>query len=745
MTEPKNKTPKSDQKNWKGSLSRLLSCGSGKKEPAEESLNAPLSRTENKSFGQDDLDGEVNHEVITTNATPGHGQSEDVEISYSDIKVIGKGTFGIVYRAKLCNSGDLVAIKKVFHDERFKNRELQMMRQLEHPNVLQLRYFFYSRGERYKSNELYLNMMLEYMPETLYSVAQCDGTKRIPLMDILYVKVYMYQLFRSLAYLHAVGICHRDIKPQNMLLDPQTHIIKLCDFGSAKELLKGEANIAYICSRYYRAPELVLGTTNYTCKIDVWSAGCVLGELLMGQPIFPGANGPDQLVEIIKVLGTPNSDDVFEINPNYMEFRFPQLLPHPWPRVFKDTHDLDILDLVAALLIYSPSKRIHPIEACAHHCFDQLRNPRTRLPDGKPLPPLFNFTNEELSINPDLNSRLIPTETMRGDDVDYMIQNTPLQTSRLESSKSTRGGSLLGNIGGSFRSSFKGIANKSPLALTSSKKKKKKQKGIEDTDDHGVPAVPSQLDFSHDQDVEQSEHVQMTGEENVENVDVHSKPVEEMMEKAVKVIHAGVREDSLPTGYRDYLNQPDDEGNIDLEQMPQKMSGLDINDQPSGKKKKKSTKSAKAKVPAAGSMTEDIERSIEASMMSSYMESDGISDVPPEAAPSSRPKPKKTRKPVASTPNEEEAKSFEESPTFTPPKSSRPRHSNRDSDEPLPDDEPMLEEPVEEVQVKIVKKKKPKVAKKPTKAQLEHGGNEERYSSTEELNDSRARRVHTDM
>ena len=84
---------------------------------------------------------------------------------------------------------------------------------------------------------------------------------------MLEVKLYIYQLFRSLAYIHSQGICHRDIKPQNLLLDPVTGILKLCDFGSAKILVPNEPNVSYICSRYYRAPELIFGATNYTTKI----------------------------------------------------------------------------------------------------------------------------------------------------------------------------------------------------------------------------------------------------------------------------------------------------------------------------------------------------------------------------------------------------------------------------------------------------------------------------------------------
>lgn len=89
----------------------------------------------------------------------------------------------------------------------------------------------------------------------------------ISINNFFHFQLYMYQLFRSLAYIHSLGICHRDIKPQNLLLDPETAVLKLCDFGSAKQLLQGEPNVSYICSRYYRAPELIFGAINYTTKI----------------------------------------------------------------------------------------------------------------------------------------------------------------------------------------------------------------------------------------------------------------------------------------------------------------------------------------------------------------------------------------------------------------------------------------------------------------------------------------------
>jgi serine/threonine protein kinase len=115
---------------------------------------------------------------------------------------------------------------------------------------------------------------MEFIPENLYRVLKYYVKMKQPFPNIL-VKLYSYQMFRSLAYIHGIGICHRDIKPQNILVDPTSHWLKLCDFGSAKRLIPGEPNVSYICSRYYRAPELIFGATDYTPSIDVWSTGII--------------------------------------------------------------------------------------------------------------------------------------------------------------------------------------------------------------------------------------------------------------------------------------------------------------------------------------------------------------------------------------------------------------------------------------------------------------------------------------
>ncbi|KAK9768566.1 glycogen synthase kinase 3 [Basidiobolus ranarum] len=370
------------------------------------------------------------HKIVKVAVQDGRS-GEQRELIYTNYKAVGNGSFGVVYKAKLADTGEDIAIKKVLQDKRFKNRELQIMRMLIHPNIVSLKAFFYSNGD--KKDEVFLNLVLEYVPETVYRVNR-QYTNLKQSVPILHVKLYMYQLFRSLAYIHSLGICHRDIKPQNLLVNPSAGILKLCDFGSAKKLVAGEPNVAYICSRYYRAPELIFGATDYTTSIDIWSSGCVMAELLLGQPLFPGESGIDQLVEIIKVLGTPSREQIQTMNPNYMEHRFPQIKPHPFTRVFRSQNPPpEALDLISRVLDYTPSKRLTALEAMAHPFFDELRQPETKLSQERNLPPLFNFNEDELAQRPDLNGNLIPPHAMSqlrgsGIDLDSYITTPPTDT-----------------------------------------------------------------------------------------------------------------------------------------------------------------------------------------------------------------------------------------------------------------------------------------------------------------------------
>ncbi|XP_078166758.1 shaggy-related protein kinase alpha-like isoform X2 [Carex rostrata] len=349
-------------------------------------------------------------QVITTTVGGRNGQPKQA-ISYMAERVVGTGSFGTVFQAKCVETGETVAIKKVLQDKRYKNRELQIMQLLNHPNVVHLKHHFFSTTDK---DELYLNLVLEFVPETVYRVTK-HYSRMNQHMPLIFVKLYAYQICRSLAYSHrVVGVCHRDIKPQNLLVNTQTHQVKLCDFGSAKKLVPGEPNISYICSRYYRAPELIFGATEYTTAIDMWSVGCVVAELLLGQPLFPGESAVDQLVEIIKILGTPTREEIKCMNPNYTEFKFPQIKAHPWHKVFHKRTPPEAVDLISRMLQYSPNLRCTALDACAHPLFDELRDPNTRLPNGRTLPPLIDFTLQELEgVPPELLQRLVPELSRR--------------------------------------------------------------------------------------------------------------------------------------------------------------------------------------------------------------------------------------------------------------------------------------------------------------------------------------------
>lgn len=336
---------------------------------------------------------------------------ETTTIQYEQPNMIGHGSFGKVFRTTLYPSNEVIAIKSVLQDPKFKNRELQIMKLIHHPNIVDLKYFFYKQTEK---QELYLNLVLEYVPETLYQASKTYTLMKTR-MPFLEIKLYFYQILRAVNFINMHGICHRDLKPQNLLVNPLTNELKLCDFGSAKVLTPSEPNVSYACSRYYRAPELIFGNSYYSTKIDVWAIGCIIGELILGRPLFIGESSIDQLVEIIKILGTPTRDDINSMNPNYLEHKFPKIKPITLLKLFKHC-PRDLVELLAKLLNYDPNKRIDCMNALLNSYFDELKMESLKLPDFKsPIqnatrdpPPLFNFNDVELSFFPSRNNVLVP-------------------------------------------------------------------------------------------------------------------------------------------------------------------------------------------------------------------------------------------------------------------------------------------------------------------------------------------------
>jgi len=129
--------------------------------------------------------------------------------------------------------------------------------------------------------------------------------------------------------------------------------------------------------------------------------------LLIGRPLFPGKDSVEQLVEIMQRLGTPSREDVESMNRSYAEVKFTNVVLISWDKTFPSTAPVDIINLIAQMLAYSPAKRIKPLVACTNVAFAELRSAKTTLPNGQPLPPLFNFTELELSVDPSLNEALL--------------------------------------------------------------------------------------------------------------------------------------------------------------------------------------------------------------------------------------------------------------------------------------------------------------------------------------------------
>eukprot|EP00440_Ansanella_granifera_P052929 gb/GFBE01057386.1/.p1 GENE.gb/GFBE01057386.1/~~gb/GFBE01057386.1/.p1 ORF type:complete len:249 (+),score=48.61 gb/GFBE01057386.1/:1-747(+) len=246
---------------------------------------------------------------------------------------------------------------------------------------------------------------MEFMADTLGRIIK-HHRQQGTWMDLHFIRIYMYQLLRGLASLSRSGVVHRDIKPANLLVDPETHTLKVCDFGTSKMLQQAEASQPYVCSRYYRAPELILSCPEQTIAIDMWSAGCVLGEMLIHQPVFPGKDGVDQLHQIFEILGTPTAMELHALNPQYdaaVSFG-PHIKPVPWTQVLRSRADPEVVRLLSEILQYDPTARPQPIVAMAAHLFDELR----RNPNSMDCE-LFDLTQEEMaSCPPELQNRLLP-------------------------------------------------------------------------------------------------------------------------------------------------------------------------------------------------------------------------------------------------------------------------------------------------------------------------------------------------
>eukprot|EP00731_Ephydatia_muelleri_P029666 Em0021g189a len=284
---------------------------------------------------------------------------------YDNIGQIGEGSYGMVMKCRHKETGQLVAIKKFLESEDDKNvkkiavREVKMLKQLRHENLINLIEVFR------KKKRLYL--VFEFVDHTVL-----DDLEKFPTgADESYVKKVMWQVLKGVEFCHSHNIIHRDVKPENILVSKKG-VVKICDFGFARAIAPpGEVYTDYVATRWYRAPELLVGDTNYGRAIDVWAVGCLFSEMLTGEPLCPGESDIDQLYLITKCFGSLISRhrEIFSRNPLFVGIRLPE--PRELESIDKRYPQLApvTLDIIKWSLRLDPSDRPTCSQLLRHEFF----------------------------------------------------------------------------------------------------------------------------------------------------------------------------------------------------------------------------------------------------------------------------------------------------------------------------------------------------------------------------------------
>lgn len=286
---------------------------------------------------------------------------------FQKIEKIGEGTYGVVYKAKDSVTGKIVALKKIRLDTDTEGvpstaiREIALLRELEHPNIVTLLDVIHF------DNNLY--MIFEFLNQDLKKYMDIAGPTGLPLP---LVKSYLNQLLQGIAYCHSHRVLHRDLKPQNLLIDCNGNI-KLADFGLARAFgLPVRSFTHEVVTLWYRAPEILLGCKYYSTGVDIWSIGCIFVEMIVRKALFPGDSEIDQLFRIFRTLGTPddrNWPGVSEL-PDYKS-TFPNWPPRDLSEVVSELEGAGI-DLLKGMLTYEPGRRISARMALRHPFFHNV-------------------------------------------------------------------------------------------------------------------------------------------------------------------------------------------------------------------------------------------------------------------------------------------------------------------------------------------------------------------------------------
>lgn len=318
---------------------------------------------------------------------------------YEICQKLGKGAYGIVWKAIDKKTRETIALKKIF--DAFQNatdaqrtfREIMFLQALNHDNIIKLINVHKADNDK----DIYLTF--EYMETDLHAVIRAN------ILEEIHKQYIIYQLLKSLKYLHSAELLHRDMKPSNLLLNSECHM-KVADFGLArsiasleKEQVANPVLTDYVATRWYRAPEILLGSTKYTKGVDMWSVGCILGELLGGKPMFPGTSTMNQLDKILGVTGRPSAEDIESIKSPFAATMLESLPPNQTRNLSEmfPNASLEALDMLKRLLHFNPNKRITADDALKH-----------------PYVALFHSNDEPVA--------LAPIRIVFDDNVKYTIQ-----------------------------------------------------------------------------------------------------------------------------------------------------------------------------------------------------------------------------------------------------------------------------------------------------------------------------------
>ncbi|GME70283.1 hypothetical protein B5S31_g729 [[Candida] boidinii] len=286
---------------------------------------------------------------------------------FQQLEKLGEGTYATVYKGRNRALGTLVALKEISLDSEEGTpstaiREISIMKELKHENIVTLYDVIHTENK--------LTLVFEYMDKDLKKYMDTHGSKSGALEPQL-VKSFMFQLLRGIMFCHDNRVLHRDLKPQNLLINSKGEL-KLGDFGLARAFgIPVNTFSNEVVTLWYRAPDVLLGSRNYSTSIDMWSAGCILAEMLTGKPLFPGSSNEDQLLKIFRLMGTPNERSWPGVSqyPNYRN-NFNMFVPQDL-RVIIPQLDPVGLNLLQSLLQMRPEARISARQALQHPWFDE--------------------------------------------------------------------------------------------------------------------------------------------------------------------------------------------------------------------------------------------------------------------------------------------------------------------------------------------------------------------------------------